>query len=423
MKQIAALFLALLTHACLAQGIDLKKRHSFAKTYFGIDLSHFFNLPESFFLNEQNQIQNLERKDFIVPAINFGASHFWGHADIFVSIATSSLKTGMDDLNNSIRFRAITGMRIFPLALKNSTLRPYLSYKFAPIRLNQENLIGENYRKTQVKSMYGGGIAYQTTKLYTYLGYELVPNNETTIYLSKEQTAGSSFPKGFINLGINYSLEFTKGSYSPPIPQLDSILRSRNTLGWFAGIGPSSAFPIRSSSYLTDIYPFLDDKSMPGVFPEITAGYHFSKYDFILSFNFRPMRQERSAFSFNQKLTRNSLGMEAYKFLFDYHGFAPFFGAGLLFDEIKLNEYDHGGQITHEKFTHTTPSVVFGWDIRPGRRADIWLLRTNLRYSPFLQLEKGSKKISLQHLEFNFIQAVFYPQRIKKYKEFRSADR
>ncbi|MBK9737090.1 MAG: hypothetical protein IPO92_19905 [Saprospiraceae bacterium] len=158
---------------------------------------------------------------------------------------------------------------------------------------------------------------------------------------------------------------------------------------------------------------------MPNIFPEITAGYHFSKYDFILSANFRPIRQERNAFSFNQKLIRNSVGIEAYKFLFDYHGFAPFIGAGVMYDNIKLVETDNTTDFTDERFTFTSPSLIFGWDIRPSKRADIWLLRTNLRYSPFLEIDKNNKKISLQHLEFNFIQAVFYPQRIKKYKELR----
>ncbi|MBK9737091.1 MAG: hypothetical protein IPO92_19910 [Saprospiraceae bacterium] len=123
-------------------------------------------------------------------------------------------------------------MRFSPLAIKENTVRPYLSYKFAPIRLNQNNLQGEHYRKTEVKSILGAGIAYRTPKIYAYLGYELIPNNETSIYLSRTQTVTSAFPKGVINFGLNYSIEFTNGSYSDPIPQLDSLLRSKNALGW-----------------------------------------------------------------------------------------------------------------------------------------------------------------------------------------------
>lgn len=419
MKKVFALILTLWVLDGIGQELDLKKRYSFAKSYFGADLNYFYNLQTSSFLNGQNEVQSFERNNLIIPALNFGATHFWGHADFFISIATSSRKTKTDELDNSIRFRAITGMRIFPLAIKENTIRPYLSYKFTPIRLNQSNFQGENYRKTAVKSILGAGIAFHTPKMYAYLGYELIPNNETSIYLSRTQTATSAFPKSGINFGINYSIEFTNGSYSKPIPQLDSLLRSKNSLGWFFGIGPSSAFPIKSSSYIKKRYPFLDDKAMPQIFPEITAGYHFSKYDFIVSANFRPIKQERNAFSFSQKLVRNSIGLEAYKFLFDYFGFAPFVGAGVMYEKIRLVEKDRTTNFTDEHFTFTSPSLIFGWDIRPSKRADIWLLRTNLRYSPFLEIDRSDRKISLQHLEFNFIQAVFYPQRIKKYKELR----
>ena len=155
---------------------------------------------------------------------------------------------------------------------------------------------------------------------------------------------------------------------------------------------------------------------MPSIFPEVTAGYHFSKSEFAISVNFRPIRQVRNAFAFKQTIERNSLGVEIYKFLFDYHGFAPFIGAGALHEKITLNEVDNGSEITNEKITTTTPSIIFGWDIRPGRRADIWLLRTNLRYSPALTITQNNSKLSLQYLEFNFIQFVVYPQRIKKYR-------
>ena len=255
MKKIVTLILILGITVGKAQDLDLKKRYSFARSYFGTDLSYFYNLEQSSYLNDQNQIQALDRNNFIAPAINFGATHFWGHADFFVSIATSSIKIGTDELNNSIKFKAITGLRIFPLAIKKKSIRPYISYKFAPIRLNQSNKMGENYRKTEVKSIVGAGIAYQSKKIYTYLGYELIPNNETNIYLSRTQGGTSSFPKSLINFGINISMEGTNGSYEHPIPKLDSLLRNKNMLGWFFGIGPSSAFPTRNSSYISDLYP------------------------------------------------------------------------------------------------------------------------------------------------------------------------
>lgn len=36
---------------------------------------------------------------------------------------------------------------------------------------------------------------------------------------------------------------------------------------------------------------------------------------------------------------------------------------------------------------------------------------------PILNFERQAKKLSLQHLEFNFIQFVVYPQRLKEMKK------
>ena len=65
--------------------------------------------------------------------------------------------------------------------------------------------------------------------------------------------------------------------------------------------------------------------------------------------------------------------------------------------------------------------LVFGWDIRPSERGDWWVLRTNLRIPPQLELDHDDHTWSLQHLEFNFIQLVVYPQRWKRAKDLAKA--
>ena len=62
-----------------------------------------------------------------------------------------------------------------------------------------------------------------------------------------------------------------------------------------------------------------------------------------------------------------------------------------------------------------------GWDIRPSERGDWWVLRTNLRIPPQLELDHDDHTWSLQHLEFNFIQLVVYPQRWKRAKDLAKA--
>ena len=83
---------------------------------------------------------------------------------------------------------------------------------------------------------------------------------------------------------------------------------------------------------------------------------------------------------------------------------------------LKFPKSDKGANIPTSTINTLSPNIVFGWDIRPSVKGDWWILRTNLRYFPFLDVERQGKKLSWQHLEFNFIQFVFYPQRLMKIK-------
>ena len=68
----------------------------------------------------------------------------------------------------------------------------------------------------------------------------------------------------------------------------------------------------------------------------MSAGYHFTKFDAILALSGRKMTQRRSAYTYTQTINRNSLVLEGYKFLFDYHGFVPFVGGGIGYEVIEL---------------------------------------------------------------------------------------
>lgn len=400
-----------------AQHMASENRYSFGKTYIGTEFMIFPSVGSSPYLNTQGVVDEFERSGFFIPAINIGATHFWGHADFFVNLSTRTIRTGSTEIDHSFAFRAMTGVKVYPWAIKDHTIRPFLGYKFAPIRLNQEDISGQDFRLTRVKSLLELGATYRSPSLYAYVGYNMILDQNADIFLSRTQPARSTFPSHYFGVSVNYMIETTSGAYSEPVKKMDEYLRQNNDLGFFAGIGPSSAWPTRSSAYIDELYPYLDDLSMADVFPEFTMGYHFTKQDFIISANFRPIRQERAAFGRQLNIQRNSIGVEAYKFLFDYHGFAPFIGGGASYESIRFKEYDADSRVSSETFNEVTPSIIFGWDIRPGRLADAWMLRTNLRYSPTLDIQNMGRSLSLQFIEFNFIQLVIYPQRIKAYRD------
>jgi hypothetical protein len=262
--------------------------------------------------------------------------------------------------------------------------------------------------------MFDVGRGYQTAKLYAFAAYAYTSNPSTQIHLSRQVEARSSYPAHAFLLGVNLMVETTEGSFGQRAQQLDSLLNRHNKYGLFLALGPSSAFPTRSSAYLRENRPFLDDLAMPAIFPDISVGYHFTRQDFALALSYRPIRQIREAFQFTQYLRSQQLSFDAYKFLFDYHGFVPFVGGGIGYGFTQLTEEDFGARVLSLAHRAWYPSFLFGWDIRPGKKADTWLLRTNLRYAPTRELMVNGKPLSFQFLEFNFIQLVIFPQKIGK---------
>jgi hypothetical protein len=388
---------------------DWEKRHQFAKSYFGVSNYIITSLSSGNYLTSSNQIATFEKSGFISPAVNIGATHFWGHADFYVSINTTDIKFQEDSLNNSYRLGTFTGLRIYPLASKSNNIRPYLGYKFSPFRYRQNNLDGATFKHTSVKSVLDVGLGIQLPNFYFTLEYGRMLNPEFETYLSRDIQSTDLFPKNLFQVGLNFMIETTKSASTEINHSLNKKFSASNQYGLFFAAGPSSSFPIGTSSYVQDLYPFLDDKSFPIIFPDIALGYHFTKPDIIAAFSMRPINQKRSAYDYEHQLSRQSIILETYKFLADYHGFVPYVGLGMGYEKLEFTETNRDPV----KKNQLSPAVVFGWDIRPSVKGDWWILRTNLRYYPFLKLHIENKSLSLQHMEFNFIQFVIYPQRSK----------
>ena len=188
--------------------------------------------------------------------------------------------------------------------------------------------------------------------------------------------------------------------------------------GLYFGAGISSAFWIKKSSYNKTNRPYIG-KYNTSIMPDFTLGYYIHKSDINLAFGYRKYRSHNYGYEAYQFTKRKSLLFEVTKFLFDYHGFVPFIGPTVSYENLNFYEefedvrtYD----INKKKLAY---GLTFGWDIRPNRITS-WILRTNLRWYPNLFVEvEPNQKVSFDNLEFNFIQLIIYPDRIIKRKEFR----
>lgn len=393
---------------------DWEKRHAFAKAYFGAGAYYIPTLNPGTVLGVDGNLQSFEKAAFMTPAVNIGATHFWGHADFYVSITTTDITFGENTIENNYRLGTFTGLRLYPYPTEVGKVRPYVGYAFSPYRYKQVNASGEEFKHTAVKSMYNAGLAYQLPSAYITLEYGRTANPDFDTYLSRTLTGSDAFPASMFQLGINFAIETTSPSAAPMNKKANEIFAASNANGLFIAAGPSSAFPIQSSSYVTDSRLYLDDMSMPLIFPDFAAGYHFTKSDFIVAAASRRTIQKRSAFNYTSRLERQSLNIEGYKFLFDYHGFVPYLGAGFGRENLELTHSENGMDLDPVTEQVWSPNIVFGWDIRPSVKGDWWILRTNLRYYPTLELDLAEGALSQQHLEFNFIQLVIYPQRLQK---------
>lgn len=78
----------------------------------------------------------------------------------------------------------------------------------------------------------------------------------------------------------------------------------------------------------------------------------------------------------------------------------PFLGPHLSYERLSVRGTVRGDAVLWR------PGVTFGWDIRPDRLQSM-ILRTNLRYTPKLELiVTDGRQVALDQLEINFIQFV-----------------
>ena len=90
----------------------------------------------------------------------------------------------------------------------------------------------------------------------------------------------------------------------------------------------------------------------------------------------------------------------------------PLLDLCLGFERLSAKESFEGRLAFDESQEKLSYGITFGWDIRPNR-IQWFTLRTNLRYYPDLSLGlDNGLAISFDNIEFNFIQFVFYPNRI-----------
>ncbi len=397
---------------------EKQTRHRFAQMNLGLDFQSSFGGSTNYF-DEQGNVQSLNLGNTYTPRFLIGGTHFWGHADFYIAIPLyiHTLKKDNQEIN---AFRGVeTVFKYYPLRIENNKIRPFIGASFAPFYFEQKNnnfgfASGPELNNTSFPLL--TGITFNSKNHLLELGLAWNYNNKQDYYISRNQISTIKTPPLYATLSYRYILETTLGAEksweSGRTKEITDILADKGRLnGFYLGAGISSAFWLKQSEYNRIERSYIG-KYSTSIIPDFTLGYYLHKADVNLAIGYRGYGTSADAYGTLQQLNRKSLLFEATKILFDYHGFVPFVGPAISFENLSFIENFEGSNVIDIEDNKIGYGLTFGWDIRPNR-IQSWTLRTNLRWYPnlFLDVEPNTK-VSFDNLEFNFIQLIIYPSRM-----------
>jgi hypothetical protein len=390
--------------------VEKQTRHRFAQMTLGADYQMGFG-GETKFLNFSGQIVNLSLPNTGSPRILIGGTHFWGHADFQLSIPVG----GNVIKSNNQEILALSGVetsfKYLPWRIEHNKIRPYVGTSITPFFFAQDNnnfeyTDGPAVGRTALPLM--AGVTFNKKNHLVELGATWDYRNKQDYYISRNQVAKITTPPLYAHLSYRFMFDTTIGAEkdweSGKTEKMTKKLGDAGKLdGFFLGAGLSSAWWLGGSSYNASNRQYMP-KYNTVIMPDFTLGYYLHKPDVNMALIYRGYARFTRVYGTAQSVNRKSFGIEATKYVGDYHGFSP--------ERLSFRESEKGmltKDISESKLAY---GVTFGWDIRPNRM-QWFLLRTNLRWFPNLELEVSEKQaISFRNIEFNFIQFIFFPNRV-----------
>lgn len=414
-----ALLLVVVTIQLQAQVYTEKQtRHRFAQMTVGADYQIGFG-GETKFLNASNQIENLAFPNAGNARILIGGTHFWGHADIQISIPVSGRNVGGENQEINAQSGVETAFKYFPWRIEHNKLRPYIGTAITPFYYEQDNNNlefgnGPERGRTALPLMIG--VTFNKKNHLVELGATWDYRNKQDYYISRTQTATVTTPPVYAHLSYRFMFDTTlsaeKSWESGRTAKVTKKLAEEKRLNaFFVGAGMSSAWWLGESSYNKNNRPYIPDFNT-SIMLDFTAGYYLNNPDINIALLYRGYSTATRAYGTAQFLRRRSFGIEATKYVGDYHGFVPFVGPVITTESLLFREGEQGSlnqDLTDQQLAY---GLTFGWDIRPNR-LQTFILRTNLRWFPNLKMKVGeTETVSFSNIEFNFIQLILFPSRI-----------
>lgn len=398
--------------------VEKQTRHRFAQLNFGFDGQVSLG-GESKYLDSQGNLQRLSLNSSFSPRIIIGGTHFWGHADFYIAIPISAPSLGAENQEITALRGVETVFKYYPWRIENNKVRPYIGTSLAPFYFEQRNnnfefSNGPELNHTSFPLLFGFTSNFKQHLLEIGLAWNY--DNKQDYYISRNQQETISTAPLYASLSYRYMLETTIGAEpgweSGRTQEVTKILADKGRLNaLYLGVGLSSAFWLKKSSYNKELRPYIE-KFSASIMADFTLGYYLHNADLNVGVSYRGYSTSSHTYGAIQQLKRKSVLMEITKYLFDYKGFVPFIGPAISYEDLSFKESFEANITANFDDKKIAYGLTFGWDIRPNRLQS-WILRTNLRWYPNLYLDANQNtSISFDNLEFNFIQLIIYPNRL-----------
>lgn len=143
-KYSIVVLLLLICSVELLHGQEVKKndydRYDFATMYLGIDLLGIPPDGDAFYLNGSgNTLQPKTIGSQLIPCILIGATHFWGHVDLFVNFPVTVFNLSDNDgFKASYQTGIETGVLLYPWPLRQGKFRPYIGASWSSVSYQQK---------------------------------------------------------------------------------------------------------------------------------------------------------------------------------------------------------------------------------------------------------------------------------------------
>ena len=400
----------------------MEKSTTFAATTIGFDVFALSGGTTQWI--SDGRLESVNFGPRLSPRLSIGGIHFWGHADFYVAFPLNFLQLGAEptelqhlDYKEGIE----TGARFYPWAVKKGALRPFVGISFRTRSFSQSGNeydlqydppryekvtypVQAGFTYTGESFLISAAVHYQQDRQFTYFVAPTLP--------AEVQADPLSFQVSFVKYwDTDRKMRSKVGIEQQNLKH--EVLKKENLLSaWYVGIGPSASFQAGENEYFVENHPYLADETVIALTPDITFGRYFSKLDANVGMSYRGFSATVEGFDSRFDMSRRSISLEAYKFLFNYLGFVPYVGLTATAQSLRVES-----DFISRSEIKPALGFIFGWDIRVTKTGTN-LLRTNLRYNPNLRLDIDGSKANFSYLEFNFIQWVHFFGRKKAYRKY-----